>query len=101
MTPVHKGASPYGTPVTPRMNLNSNFGMATIPSIQLLGLEMLLHFLLGPEVVSFAKQNKLILSLEPLEHPLISSSSFSPNTQIHLSLLFMIALLQLEKMLLM
>ncbi|XP_055428579.1 telomere-associated protein RIF1 isoform X3 [Bubalus kerabau] len=76
MTPIHKGASPYGTPVTPRMNLNSNFGMATIPSIQLLRLEMLLHFLLGPEVVSFAKQNKLILSLEPLEHPLISSSSF-------------------------
>ncbi|XP_055254663.1 telomere-associated protein RIF1 isoform X1 [Moschus berezovskii] len=76
MTPIHKGASPYGTPVSPRMNLNSNFGMATIPSIQLLGLEMLLHFLLGPEVVSFAKQNKLILSLEPLEHPLISSSSF-------------------------
>ncbi|XP_045335737.1 telomere-associated protein RIF1 isoform X1 [Leopardus geoffroyi] len=77
MTPIHKGASPYGTPVTPRMNLSSNFGgMATIPSIQLLGLEMLLHFLLGPEVLSFAKQNKLVLSLEPLEHPLISSSSF-------------------------
>lgn len=55
-----KGASP----VTPRMNLSSNFGgMATIPSIQLLGLEMLLHFLLGPEALSFAKQNKLILSL--------------------------------------
>ncbi|KAK2509087.1 hypothetical protein MC885_006882 [Smutsia gigantea] len=77
MTPLHKGASPYGTPVTPRMNLSSNFGgMATIPSIQLLGLEMLLHFLLGPEVLSFAKQNKLVLSLEPLEHPLINSSSF-------------------------
>ncbi|XP_034863946.1 telomere-associated protein RIF1 isoform X3 [Mirounga leonina] len=77
MTPIHKGASPYGTPVTPRMNLSSNFGgMATIPSIQLLGLEMLLHFLLGPEVLSFAKQNKLVLSLEPLEHALISSSSF-------------------------
>nr|XP_045369035.1 telomere-associated protein RIF1 isoform X1 [Camelus bactrianus]XP_045369036.1 telomere-associated protein RIF1 isoform X1 [Camelus bactrianus]XP_045369037.1 telomere-associated protein RIF1 isoform X1 [Camelus bactrianus] len=77
MSPIHKGASPYGAPVTPRMNLSSNFGgMATIPSIQLLGLEMLLHFLLGPEVLSFAKQNKLILSLEPLEHPLISSSSF-------------------------
>lgn len=46
------------------MNLSSNFGgMATIPSIQLLGLEMLLHFLLGPEVLSFAKQNKLVLSL--------------------------------------
>ncbi|TKC34547.1 hypothetical protein EI555_013556, partial [Monodon monoceros] len=73
-TPVHKGASPYGTP---RMNLSSNFGgMATIPSIQVLGLEMLLHFLLGPEVLSFAKQNKLMLSLERLEHPLISSSSF-------------------------
>ncbi|XP_032266472.1 telomere-associated protein RIF1 isoform X2 [Phoca vitulina] len=77
MTPIHKGASSYGTPVTPRMNLSSNFGgMATIPSIQLLGLEMLLHFLLGPEVLSFAKQNKLVLSLEPLEHALISSSSF-------------------------
>ncbi|XP_077717819.1 telomere-associated protein RIF1 isoform X1 [Canis aureus] len=77
MTPIHKGASPFGTTVTPRMNLSSNLGgMATIPSIQLLGLEMLLHFLLGPEVLSFAKQNKLVLSLEPLEHPLISSSSF-------------------------
>ncbi|XP_011893758.1 PREDICTED: telomere-associated protein RIF1 isoform X5 [Cercocebus atys] len=78
MTPVHKGASsPYGAPGTPRMNLSSNLGgMATIPSIQLLGLEMLLHFLLGPEALSFAKQNKLVLSLEPLEHPLISSPSF-------------------------
>ncbi|XP_045431653.1 telomere-associated protein RIF1 isoform X2 [Pipistrellus kuhlii] len=77
MTPQHKGASPYGASVTTRMNLSSNFGvMATIPSIQLLGLEMLLHFLLGPEVLSFAKQNKLVLSLEPLEYPLISNSSF-------------------------
>ncbi|XP_024430375.2 telomere-associated protein RIF1 isoform X2 [Desmodus rotundus] len=77
MTPQHKGASPYGASVTPRMNLSSNFGvMATIPSIQLLGLEMLLHFFLGPEILSFAKQNKLVLSLEPLEHPLISTSSF-------------------------
>ncbi|XP_016061212.1 PREDICTED: telomere-associated protein RIF1 isoform X2 [Miniopterus natalensis] len=77
MTPQHKGASPYGASVTTRMNLSSNFGaMATIPSIQLLGLEMILHFLLGPEVLSFAKENKLVLSLEPLEHPLISNSSF-------------------------
>lgn len=59
-----KGASPYGASVTTRMNLSSNFGaMATIPSIQLLGLEMILHFLLGPEVLSFAKENKLVLSL--------------------------------------
>ncbi|XP_014446767.1 telomere-associated protein RIF1 isoform X2 [Tupaia chinensis] len=77
MTPVHKGASPYGVPVNPRLSMSSNLsGMATIPSIQLLGLEMLLHFLLGPEVLNFAKQNKLVLSLEPLEHPLISSPSF-------------------------
>ncbi|KAL0625933.1 Telomere-associated protein RIF1 [Plecturocebus cupreus] len=78
MTPVNKGvSSPYGAPGTPRMNLSSNLGgMATIPSIQLLGLEMLLHFLLAPEVLSFAKQNKFVLSLEPLGHPLISSPSF-------------------------
>ncbi|XP_010602964.1 telomere-associated protein RIF1 isoform X2 [Fukomys damarensis] len=77
MTPVHKGASSYGVTGTPRINMSTNLGgMATIPSIQLLGLEMLLHFLLGPEVLSFAKQHKLVLSLEPLEHPLISSPSF-------------------------
>lgn len=34
-----------------------------IPSIQLLGIEMLLHFLMGSEVLEFAKQNKLVLSL--------------------------------------
>ncbi|XP_031226071.1 telomere-associated protein RIF1 isoform X2 [Mastomys coucha] len=74
LTPGHKGASPYGTP---RVNPSSNIGgMATIPSIQLLGLEMMLHFLLGPEVLSFAKEHKIVLSLEPLEHPLISSPSF-------------------------
>ncbi|XP_006880878.1 PREDICTED: telomere-associated protein RIF1 [Elephantulus edwardii] len=76
-TPLHKGAPQYGTPVTPRMNLSSNLGgMATIPSIQLLGLEMLLHFFMGPEILNFAKQNKLALSLEALEHPLIGSPTF-------------------------
>ncbi|KAL6031303.1 hypothetical protein STEG23_037149, partial [Scotinomys teguina] len=74
LTPGHKGAS---YPATPRMTQGSNLGgMASIPSIQLLGLEMMLHFLLGPEVLDFAKQHKLVLSLEPLEHPLISSPSF-------------------------
>lgn len=34
-----------------------------IPSIQLLGIEMMLHFLMGSEVLEFAKQNKLVLSL--------------------------------------
>uniref|UniRef100_A0A8C0F9R3 Replication timing regulatory factor 1 n=1 Tax=Bubo bubo TaxID=30461 RepID=A0A8C0F9R3_BUBBB len=62
---------------TPRINLNSSMtGMVVIPSIQLLGIEMLLHFLMGPEVLDFAKQNKLVLSLEPLQYPLISSPSF-------------------------
>uniref|UniRef100_A0A803YAM4 Telomere-associated protein Rif1 N-terminal domain-containing protein n=1 Tax=Meleagris gallopavo TaxID=9103 RepID=A0A803YAM4_MELGA len=62
---------------TPRMNLNSSTaGPVAIPSIQLLGIEMLLHFLMGPEVLDFAKRNKLVLSLEPLQHPLISSPSF-------------------------
>uniref|UniRef100_A0A8B9Q624 Replication timing regulatory factor 1 n=1 Tax=Apteryx owenii TaxID=8824 RepID=A0A8B9Q624_APTOW len=71
------GPYPFGSPVTPRMNLNSSTaGMVVIPSIQLLGIEMLLHFLRGPEVLNFAKQNKLVLSLEPLQYPLISSPSF-------------------------
>ncbi|NXN39431.1 RIF1 protein, partial [Rhinoptilus africanus] len=77
-TPTPKsGPYPFASAATPRMNLNSSTaGVVVIPSIQLLGIEMLLHFLMGPEVVDFAKQNKLALSLEPLQHPLISSPSF-------------------------
>ncbi|KAM9284444.1 telomere-associated protein RIF1 isoform 1-T1 [Cariama cristata] len=77
-TPAQKtGPYPFASPVTPRMNLNSSTaGVVVIPSIQLLGIEMLLHFLMGPAVLDFAKQNKLVLSLEPLQYPLISSSSF-------------------------
>ncbi|XP_061860797.1 telomere-associated protein RIF1 isoform X2 [Colius striatus] len=77
-TPAQKpGPFPFASPVTPRMNLNSSTaGVVAIPSIQLLGIEMLLHFLMGPEVLDFAKQNKLVLSLEPLQNPLISSPSF-------------------------
>ncbi|NXR00312.1 RIF1 protein, partial [Sagittarius serpentarius] len=77
-TPVQKsGPYPFASPVTPRMNLNSSTaGVVMIPSIQLLGIEMLLHFLMGSEVLDFAKQNKLVLSLEPLQYPLISSPSF-------------------------
>uniref|UniRef100_A0A8C0BHN7 Replication timing regulatory factor 1 n=1 Tax=Buteo japonicus TaxID=224669 RepID=A0A8C0BHN7_9AVES len=68
---------PFASPVTPRLNLNSSTaGVVMIPSIQLLGIEMLLHFLMGSEVLEFAKQNKLVLSLEPLQYPLISSPSF-------------------------
>ncbi|NXN31045.1 RIF1 protein, partial [Nycticryphes semicollaris] len=77
-TPASKsGPFPFANAATPRMNLTcSPAGAVVIPSIQLLGIEMLLHFLMGPEVVDFAKQNKLVLSLEPLQHPLISSPSF-------------------------
>ncbi|XP_010160880.1 telomere-associated protein RIF1, partial [Antrostomus carolinensis] len=77
-TPAQKsGPFPFPSPVTPRMTLNSSTaGVVAIPSIQLLGIEMLLHFLMGPEVLDFAKQNKLVLSLEPLQYPLISSPSF-------------------------
>ncbi|NWI25095.1 RIF1 protein, partial [Sula dactylatra] len=77
-TPAQKpGPYPFASPVTPRMNLNSSTaGVVVIPSIQLLGIEMLLHFLMGPEVLDFAKQNKLVLNLEPLQYPLISSPSF-------------------------
>uniref|UniRef100_A0A8C3EKC8 Replication timing regulatory factor 1 n=1 Tax=Corvus moneduloides TaxID=1196302 RepID=A0A8C3EKC8_CORMO len=77
-TPGQKsGPFPFVSPGTPRMALNtSTAGVVLFPSIQLLGIEMLLHFLMGPHVVDFAKQNKLVLSLEPLQYPLISSPSF-------------------------
>uniref|UniRef100_A0A803VCJ4 Replication timing regulatory factor 1 n=1 Tax=Ficedula albicollis TaxID=59894 RepID=A0A803VCJ4_FICAL len=71
------GPFPFVSPGTPRMALNSSTAaVVQFPSIQLLGIEMLLHFLMGPQVVDFAKQNKLVLSLEPLQYPLISSPSF-------------------------
>ncbi|NWI86778.1 RIF1 protein, partial [Pitta sordida] len=75
-TPGQKpGPYPFASPATPRMTLNSST-LVLFPSIQLLGIEMLLHFLMGPGVVDFAKQNKLGLSLEPLQSPLLSSPSF-------------------------
>ncbi|NWV42233.1 RIF1 protein, partial [Grantiella picta] len=77
-TPGQKpGAQLFVTPGTPRTALNSSTaGVVLFPSMQLLGIEMLLHFFMGPQVVDFAKQNKLVLSLEPLQYPLISSPSF-------------------------
>lgn len=57
---------------TPRMNLNSSVHLAaSFPSIQLLGLEMLLHYLQGPEVVASAVKNKLVLSLGASEPHMI------------------------------
>lgn len=76
-TGMKAGPFPFGSPATPKLNLNSSsLSSPALPSVQLLGLEMLVHFLLGPEVVPFAKKNNLVLGLEPLLHPLISSSSF-------------------------
>uniref|UniRef100_A0A6Q2ZJB3 Telomere-associated protein Rif1 N-terminal domain-containing protein n=1 Tax=Esox lucius TaxID=8010 RepID=A0A6Q2ZJB3_ESOLU len=72
---------------TPRLNLNSSVvtGQA-YPSIQLLGLEMLLHYFLGPEITSAAAKNKLTLSLEPLVHPFLSSpSSFNKHAVLLIS----------------
>ncbi|XP_042350186.1 telomere-associated protein RIF1 [Plectropomus leopardus] len=64
-----------------RMSLNSSTHVpSAFPSIQLLGLEMLLHYFLGPEVIATAAKNKLILSLEPLKHPLLcGASSFTKH----------------------
>uniref|UniRef100_A0A671PMC3 Telomere-associated protein RIF1-like n=1 Tax=Sinocyclocheilus anshuiensis TaxID=1608454 RepID=A0A671PMC3_9TELE len=69
----------YTSSTTPRMNLNSSVLVAqSYRSIQLLGLEMLLHWLVGPEVTVTAARENLQLSLEPLTHPLFTSpSSFS------------------------
>ncbi|KAG7453450.1 telomere-associated protein RIF1 [Solea senegalensis] len=72
---------------TPRMNLNSSIQVpSTYPSIQLLGLEMLFHYFLGPEVVAAAAKRKLTLSLEPLNHPLLSgASSFTKHAAVLIS----------------
>ncbi|KAH0621388.1 hypothetical protein JD844_022632 [Phrynosoma platyrhinos] len=70
-------AQKSGTSTCPRLKLNSNIGgVLAIPSIQLLGIEMLLHFFMGPEVLNFAKENSIVLSLEPLQYSVISSPSF-------------------------
>ncbi|MGH0162935.1 UNVERIFIED_CONTAM: hypothetical protein FKN15_044048 [Acipenser sinensis] len=72
------GPNAFASPAsTPRLSLNSSVqASAVYPSIQLLGLEMLLHFLLGPDITAAAAQNKLQLTLEPLANPLITSTSF-------------------------
>lgn len=71
------GTPGFSSPAsTSRVSLNSSVQVPTsFPSIQLLGLEMLLHYFQGPEVVTMVAKNKLILSLEPLNHALLSSAS--------------------------
>ncbi|XP_076602965.1 telomere-associated protein RIF1 isoform X2 [Chaetodon auriga] len=82
------GTPGFNSPAnTSRMSLNSSIHVpSTFASIQLLGLEMLLHYFMGPEVVATATKNKLILSLEPLNHPLLSgASSFTKHAAVLIS----------------
>uniref|UniRef100_A0A3B4AYK3 Telomere-associated protein Rif1 N-terminal domain-containing protein n=1 Tax=Periophthalmus magnuspinnatus TaxID=409849 RepID=A0A3B4AYK3_9GOBI len=83
-TPSRGGAALNASLATPRMNLNSSVSVSSsFPSIQLLGLEMLLHYFMGPEVVAAAAQNKLKLSLEPLKTPFLSgASSFTKHAAV-------------------
>ncbi|XP_034741016.1 telomere-associated protein RIF1 isoform X2 [Etheostoma cragini] len=71
------GLNSFSSPANmSRMSLNSSIQIpSTFTSIQLLGLEMLLHYFLGPEVVATAAKKTLTLSLEPLNHPLLSGAS--------------------------
>lgn len=63
--PASPGTPGFSSPAsTSRMSLSSSVQMPTFfPSIQLLGLEMLLHYFQGPDVVAMVAKNKLILSL--------------------------------------
>ncbi|XP_068185708.1 telomere-associated protein RIF1 [Antennarius striatus] len=75
---IAPGTPGFSSPASSsRLSLNSSVhNPSTFPSVQLLGLEMLLHFFLGPEVVTTATaKDKLILSLEPLNHPLLTGAS--------------------------
>uniref|UniRef100_A0A673ZZU9 Replication timing regulatory factor 1 n=1 Tax=Salmo trutta TaxID=8032 RepID=A0A673ZZU9_SALTR len=72
--PAPPGSPAFSSSTVPRLNLNTSVVVAqAYPSIQLLGLEMLLHYFLGPEVTTAAAKNKLTLSLEPISHPFLSS----------------------------
>ncbi|XP_059503466.1 telomere-associated protein RIF1 isoform X2 [Stegostoma tigrinum] len=74
---AQKPAFPSPSPTVPRFQLNS--GLSALPvmqAVQLVGVEVLLHFLVGPAVTDLVKQNKLQLSLDPLWHSLINSCSF-------------------------
>ncbi|XP_057708053.1 telomere-associated protein RIF1 isoform X1 [Corythoichthys intestinalis] len=88
---THKTTGPASfnnlTPNTPRLGLNSSMQLSTsFHSIKLLGLEMLLHYFLGPEVVATATKSKIVLALEPLRHPLLNAaSSFSKHAAVLIS----------------
>ncbi|XP_056144888.1 telomere-associated protein RIF1 [Lampris incognitus] len=73
---------------TPRVNLNTSAKASSnvFHSIQLLGLEMLLHYFIGPDVDATAGSNKVVLILDPLTHPLLSGvSSFTKHATVLIS----------------
>ncbi|TSM68908.1 Telomere-associated protein RIF1 [Bagarius yarrelli] len=72
------GVSSCSSPgVSSRLSLNSSVSTPqTYTSIQLLGLEMLLHYFLGTQASAAAAKSSLQLSLESLTHNLITSHSF-------------------------
>lgn len=87
-TPNTGTPASFASPATtPRMALNSTLPASQpFPPIQLLGLEMLLHYFLGPEVVATAATSKLQLTLEPLTHPfLCGGSTFAKHAALLIS----------------
>ncbi|XP_015251904.1 PREDICTED: telomere-associated protein RIF1 isoform X1 [Cyprinodon variegatus] len=86
-TPKSGNVSLNASVGTLSMSLNSSMQASScFSSIQLLGLEMLLHYFLGPEVVAAAAKNKIMLNLEPLNHPLLSGApSFMKHAAVLLS----------------
>lgn len=84
-TPKTVGTPGFNSPANSfRMSLNSSVRYpSTFPSVQLLGLEMLMHYFLGPEAITTAAKNKIVLSLEPLKHPLLTgASSFAKHAAV-------------------
>ncbi|XP_048455205.1 telomere-associated protein RIF1 [Rhincodon typus] len=74
---AQKSGFPSPSPTVPRFQLNSSLSaLPVMQAVQLVGVEVLLHFLVGPTVTDLVQQNKLQLSLDPLQHPLINSCSF-------------------------
>uniref|UniRef100_A0A8C4Z1N2 Replication timing regulatory factor 1 n=1 Tax=Gadus morhua TaxID=8049 RepID=A0A8C4Z1N2_GADMO len=89
-TPKTGNPTCFNSPAnTPRLNLSlSQQAGQSFPPIQLLGLEMLLHYFLGPEVVPAAARVNLQLTLgeEPLTHSFLSGgSTFSKHAALLIS----------------
>ncbi|XP_047671293.1 telomere-associated protein RIF1 isoform X2 [Tachysurus fulvidraco] len=77
VTPKPGGPSCSSPGASSHLSLNSSVSTPlSYASIQLLGLEMLLHYFLGSQASAAAAKNNLQLNLEPLTHNLLTSHSF-------------------------